>query len=84
MSMDESSYWGMVWKTKRVEKENNKLYELIEEVIENDMNRDVLKMKLKLFREEVEDQEHLRMKRKLARLIKSKLKYLKIYHSYIL
>ena len=68
--MDESSYWGMVWKTKRVEKENNKLYELIEEVIENDMNRDVLKMKLKLFREEVEDQEHLRMKRKLARLIK--------------
>lgn len=72
MSMDESSYWGMVWKTKRVEKENNKLYELIEEVIENDMNRDVLKMKLKLFREEVEDQEHLRMKRKLARLIKSK------------
>ena len=70
--MDESSYWGMVWKTKRVEKENNKLYELIEEVIENDMNRDVLKMKLKLFREEVEDQEHLRMKRKLARLIKSK------------
>jgi len=72
MSMDESSYWGMVWKTKRVEKENNKLYELIEEVIENDMNRDVLKMKLKIFREEVEDQEHLRMKRKLARLIKSK------------
>jgi hypothetical protein len=71
MSMDESSYWGMVWKTKRVEKENNKLYELIEEVIENDMNRDVLKMKLKIFREEVEDQEHLRMKRKLARLIKS-------------
>jgi len=70
--MDESSYWGMVWKTKRVEKENNKLYELIEEVIENDMNRDVLKMKLKIFREEVEDQEHLRMKRKLARLIKSK------------
>ena len=72
MSMDESSYWGMVWKTKRVEKENNKLYELIEEVIENDMNREVLKMKLKIFREEVEDQEHLRMKRKLARLVKSK------------
>ena len=72
MSMDESSYWGMVWKTNRVKKENAMLYELLEEIITHKGYMTKKEMKLKIFREEVEDQEHLRMKRKLARLIKSK------------
>jgi len=70
--VSEASYWGMVWKTNRVKKENAMLYELLEEIITHKgyMTKKEMKLKINYCKETLEREEHLRMKKKVSKLNK--------------
>ena len=66
--VSDSAYWGMVWKTNRVKKENALLYELLEEVINHKgyMPKKTLKKKINFCKETLEREELIRMKKKVG------------------
>tara|TARA_R110002020_G_C15899020_1_gene740816 strand:+ start:405 stop:641 length:237 start_codon:yes stop_codon:yes gene_type:complete len=70
--VSEGTHWGMVWKINRIKKENELLYQLLDEVLQHKgyYPKKTLKENIKYCRETLEREEHIKLQKKLAKLKK--------------